>query len=55
MLPVEGRQLTRKEKYDLFVSIRDDTEETVIQFFKSHPWTLSCLFWFGRYDFTLVV
>lgn len=38
--------IRREEKFKLFLAIRDDPEENVVEYMKEHPWALHCMFWF---------
>ncbi|XP_071126377.1 uncharacterized protein [Mytilus edulis] len=39
-------KLTRKEKYEFLLAVKNKPEEDVIKFIREHPWVISCMFWF---------
>ncbi|XP_052076477.1 uncharacterized protein LOC127714457 [Mytilus californianus] len=45
-------KLTRKEKYEFLLAVKNKPEADVITFIREHPWVLSCMFWFDTYTCT---
>ncbi|CAG2206222.1 unnamed protein product [Mytilus edulis] len=46
---LQRKQLTRSEKYDFFLAIRDQPEDEVYQTMHTNPWMFSCMFWFETF------
>lgn len=49
---VDRVKLTRKEKYEFVLAVKNKPEDDVITFIREHPWLLSCMFWFDTYTCT---